>query len=312
MLKLVIAKNMRTIPDHFMEAGMPIIFPVGTSGDELDEGAAIQKDGTLTEVIRIRTGDIPAEVIDTRDIGLCGRDWVEEAKISDGLKIDWEPNLNTPADLMVLDSFIYGRKSGKRPQLQFLVKEDNTADSIRNLEPDVVLGEQRLLIKKLLEENGWEDRVLIKGENSAPKNSKKFRAFCKEKGLMGIRIVHGGIGPLVKTEAGYGAMVSENGFTRDDYRLRVMSWIADADTLLIADPEAIRDPQKGPEIMRMHTALREAYYRVYRESEAPPLNPEHMALHSAVEGSLYSPTPEHKAGVQESPFTQYPGSPERG
>lgn len=309
MLKLVIAKNMRTIPDHFAEAGMPIVFPVGTSGEELDEGAALQADGTLTEVIRIRTGDIPSEVIDTRDIGLCGRDWVEEAKISDGLRIDWKPNLNTRADLVVLDTFVYGRKSGKRPQLQFLVKEDNPADSISNLEPDVVLGEQRLLIKKLLEDNGWEDRILIKGENGAPKNSKEFRAFCKEHGFMGIRIVHGGIGPLVKTEAGYGAMVSENGYTRDDYRLRVMAWIADADTLLIADPEALRDSQKGPEIMRMHTALREAYYRVYRETEAPPLSPEQSALHFMVEGGLYS---SKEIGVYEAPFTPHPGSPERG
>lgn len=309
MLKLVIAKNMKTIPEHFGEAGMPIMFPIGTSGEELDEGAAFQIDGTLTEVVRIRTGDIPGEVVDTRDIGLCGRDWVEEAKLSDSLRIDWEPTVNTRADLVVLDSFVYGRKSNKRPELQFLVKEDNPADSIGNLEPDVVVGEQRLLIKKLLEENGWEDRVLIKGENGAPKNPKEFRAFCREKGFMGIRIVHGGIGPLVKTGAGYGAMVSENGYTRDDYRLRVMSWIADADTLLIADPEAIRNPQKGPEIMRIHKALREAYYRVYRETEAPPLNPEQLALHSAVEGGLYG---SNGIGVNESPLTQHPGSPERG
>ncbi|KKR51361.1 MAG: hypothetical protein UT84_C0001G0046 [Candidatus Curtissbacteria bacterium GW2011_GWA1_40_16] len=309
MLKLVIAKNMEIIPDHFKEAGMPILFPIGTAGKPLDDGAAFQKDGTLTEVIRIRTGDIPGEVIDTRDIGFCGRDWVEEAKLSDNLRIDWEPRQDTRADLVVLDAFIYGRKSNKRPQLQFLARDDNPANSIRDLEPDVVLGEQRFLIKKLLEENGWDGRVVIKGENGAPKNPKEFRAFCREHGFMGIRIVHGGIGPLVKTNAGYGAMVSENGYTRDDYRLKVMSWIADADTLLIADPEALRNSQKGPEIMRMHTALREAYYRVYRETEAPSLNPEQMALHSAVEGGQYR---SNGTGAYESRVSPHPGSPERG
>lgn len=243
MIKLATPRNMEnTVDEHVGKTGRPITYLKGRNISRIE---TFGEDYDI--VMRLRSGDIPVKVRDICDVGIVGRDWLEEKKLELGLR------------LVVLDEYVYGREFFTDPRLEFVVSEDERADSAALLAPGIVSGEYPALMKKYLEEHGWEDRVVQLGVNGAPKDPKEFRRFCIEKGFMGLDIVHGTISELINAGAGYGFMVSETNGTKVDNGIKTLDVVIDAHPLLIADPDALNDERLRPAIYQLRDDLRSVY-----------------------------------------------------
>ncbi len=265
MIKIALPANMeKTTTLHLAKSGRPITF-----FPDQDLGTIDGEGENIGDVIRLRSFDIPAEVSDSCDVGLVGLDWVKERELELGL------------GLKELDYWDYGRELlSSAPRLEVIIKDEDPTNKIKSLRPGIVLGEQELLIKKYLEEQGWKGKVAIMGKDGVPGTPKELRKYCEGNGLLGIRIVHGKIGALVRLGAGYGVMVSETDKTLRKYELKVLDKIMDTPVTLIADLEAIQGIRTGPEIMRLHRGLSEAYYR--------HLNPEAEVRRRNTETQIFS------------------------
>ena len=250
MLKIVIPRNMTTTVKHLKRAGRNIKFASGGRKGFIRE--------TGDRVMLVRSMDIPVKVADGNDIGLCGSDCVEERELELGIKPE------------VLSEYIYGRKefNGPQPTLDLIVPEDDEITRTRDIEPGtMILTEHPTLARLYLEQNGL--RVAILGrEERAPKDPGEFRNWCRENGYVGIEIVHGRIAESVWNGEGYGIGVNESGKTLIENGLRVLDRLRKIEIQLIADHDALRDEEKGPEIESLYRALDRAIPAVNRESEA--------------------------------------------
>lgn len=217
--------------------------------------------GTGEKVIRLRSSDIPIEVEDSCDVGLCGSDWIEERKLELGI------------DLEVLSEYAYGRQFGSPPpSLDIVVKTSDPLFNIRDIKPgSMFITEHPFLFKQFLEGalQGRGSRVVQLGKDGpTPTIPGEFRKWCQKEGAVGIRTVHGRIAALVNLDAGYDVMVNETGLTLARNELRILETVHPIRTLLIADRDALRDNTRGPEINALHRDLDRAYLRINGESEA--------------------------------------------
>lgn len=267
MTKIAIAANMNSMLFHLEKAGRPVtFFPGQEIGTIYGEGENYHK------VLRLRSFDIPAEVSDSCDVGLCGADWVAEKELELDLGLSV---LNKD------EQFMYGREIlTSAPRLELMIRQEDSIKSTAKLKPGIVLGEQPRLIKNYFEENGWKGKVAQMGQDGAPGKPKDFRKYCEENELMGIRIVHGKIASLVRSGAGYGIGVNETNKTITDNGLKVLDKLMDVPVLLVADPEAKLGQNLGREIMRLHRDLVDSYRKYFVESETSGI-PEHLSSNGA-------------------------------
>ncbi len=250
MLKIVIPENMFTTVEHLKRAGRKIKFASGGRRGFIKD--------TRDSVMLARSMDIPLKVADGNDIGLCGSDCVEERELELGIKPE------------VLSEYIYGRKKfdGPQPTLDLIVPQDDQITRTRDIKPGtMILTEHPILVRLYLEQNGL--RVATLGrEEQAPKNPGEFRNWCREKGCIGIEIVHGRIAESVWNGEGYGIGVNESGSTLIENSLRVLDTLRKIEVQLIADYDALMDEEKGSEIESLYRALDRAIPPINRESES--------------------------------------------
>jgi len=237
-----------TTTRHFLDAHRTVRFQKG-----LNRGT-INETGDL--VVRLRSFDIPVEVDDSCDIGLCGSDWVKEKELQLGIK------------LAILGEYNYGRSSGgNSPSLDLVVPNDNSLSSIQEVETgSMILTEYPNLTREHFTINGFETAEL--GQTvDAPTSPDDFRDWCRQNGKIGIRVVHGAIPELVYVGAGHGVMVNESGKTLRKNDLKVVDTIHEIKTLLIADVDALNDDHKREEIESLRRDLGEVNWAISGESE---------------------------------------------
>lgn len=251
MLKIVIPKNMSdTTLEHLERAGRKTEFgpglDIGTSGQEGDQ------------VIRLRSMDIPIEVDDTCDVGLCGSDWLEERKLELGI------------DLEVLSEYVYGRKFPPRlPTLDLVAREEDDVSNIEDLRlGSIVITEYPYLTENFLRERGFNRLAQLGKQEGAPTKPSEFRKWCSDEGYIGVRTEHGSISALVNVGSGYGVMVNETGLTLATNVLKVVDTVREIKTFLVVDKNALLEKKKGREIESFQRDLDRAYLSIYNESEA--------------------------------------------
>ena len=254
MLQVAIAKNMRRyVQRHFLKAGLRIAFEDGT-----DHGR-INSNGNIVD--GLRSYDIPIDVMDkTYDVGLCGSDWVEEHRL--GFNIH-------PA---ILGRYTYGRRSLIRPTLDFVASNEDPIFRVEDIKPgSIVRTEHPILTKLFLEERGHQVATL--GQIPDGPSPEDFRDWCRERGMVGVRIVHGAIATSVsKSESNngcYGIMVNEKSETAMNHNLMVVETLLTIDNLLIANPKLLDDKEKGPELEMLCQSLERGYASFRRNLEAP-------------------------------------------
>lgn len=251
MIKIVIPKNMsKSVIEHLEEAGRTVSF---------DEGKNL---GTVLEtqdrVVRTRSFDIPFWVAEYYDVGLCGSDCVKETELARGIKLD------------VLSHYSYGREHYTTPTLDMVAHKDDKIQDASEIQPgSVVITEYPHLTIEFLKNKGISTAEIGK-EKGVPSYPAEFHEWCKGNGVVGIEVLHGGIAEAVHEGDGYGVMVSETGKTLTENNLKVLDNIHKIETLLIADPHALRDSTLGleREIRSLHQDLDRAYLTIYGESEA--------------------------------------------
>lgn len=252
MLKIVIPANMETALDHLVNAGRHVDF------DEGVDWAVVG--GTGEKVIRLRSSDIPLEVEDSCDVGLCGSDWVEERKLELGTNLE------------VLSEYAYGRRFDTQPSLDIVVKTSDPLSNIRDVKPGSMFLTEHPFVTRQFLEGALQERglrvVQLRKDGLIPTIPGEFRKWCQREGAVGIRTVHGRIAALVNLDAGCGVMVNETGLTLARNELRILETVHPIRTLLIADRDALRDNTRGPEIEALHRDLDRAYLRINGESEA--------------------------------------------
>lgn len=248
MLKIVIPANMeRTTFEHFRRANRTLIFDEG-----VDLGRIAETDDL---VVQLRSYDIPVEVEDTCDVGLCGSDWVEEKKMEFGV------------DLVVLSEYLYGRDFVQPPRLELVTRKDNPVSSLDELKPgSIIVTEVPLLTRRFLIQHNLKNVVILGGNEGVPKLPDGFRKWCEREGAVGLRTVHGREGGLINIGSDYGVMVNETGTKLERNQLKVIETIQEIKTQLIADRDAFRI--KEEEISSLHQDLDRAYLTIYGESEA--------------------------------------------
>lgn len=246
MLKIVIPANMEaTVSEHLKRAGRPISFEEGRDFCEVA--------GTGDQVIRLRSYDIPVEVGDRWDVGLCGSDWIKEKHLEHGIRP------------IRLAEFKYGRTFTHAPTLDLVVRKDDSITAVVDIEPGkIVITEHPLLTRAFLEDNGV--RVAQLGKNhGAPSLPDEFRTWCKSEGFVGVRTVHGRIAALVSLGEVYGVLVNETGKTLEDNQLKIIDTVEEISTVLIANRDTMQ--QKEAEIYSLKESLERAYLAIRGEIE---------------------------------------------
>lgn len=257
MLKILVPKNMPTVIKHLKEAGRTVSF---VNGSHL--GIIAQ---TNDEIDFMRSGDIPFYVSYSHDVGLCGSDWYKE-------------KLSIRKRLVVLGGHLrgdpigypYGREfHSSSPSLDLVARDDDGISTAREIMPGaMVITEHPRLTREYLGINGLRVAQFEQVPEAPDDDANEFRRWCKEKGLVAMSVVHGGIDVAVARGAGYGIMINETGDTLRNSNLKVVdSLIPEIKTLLISDPDAFRDPIKGPEIESLHRDLDRAIVSIYGETE---------------------------------------------
>lgn len=253
MIKIVLPANMETAIDHLAKAGWVPQFIDGQ-----DFGWIKDKVGE-NRVIRLRSFDIPIEVDGSCDAGLCGSDVFAERSLSFPLKLE------------VLARFSYGRKFGTTPTLALVAPKEEKTKSVGEVKPGtIILTEHPNLTRRFLESHGLAVSLLGEVNNSSQEKllPQEFRSWCVEEGRVGMRIVHGRIPALVRLGAGLGVMVNETGQTLAAYDLKVVGKIMDIEVILMADREALADPEKGHQIRQLKVDLERAYFQISSEYES--------------------------------------------
>lgn len=180
----------KTTRAHFKAAGRTLKFrPDG------DLGIASWVDDRTNNriydtVIQLRSLDIPVEIEDSGDVGMVGSDCLEEKKLQ-----------FREIDLELLAAFDYGRRFDQQPRLEIVRRAKDNIRNIAGISPGtMIVTEYPELTKRHLEDKG-NKKVIALGTNNAPQLPWEFRQYCKENGLIGMRIVHGRVPGLVNLAA---------------------------------------------------------------------------------------------------------------
>lgn len=207
-------------------------------------------DGNTYQLMGLRSGDIPIWVTGTAQLGLCGSDWVAERLLQYKL------------DLVVLDSYRYGRQFYTQPKNELVVPQDVVAETTSDLEANVTVGEYEYTMRDHFQKN-WSGRVTKFGDDPQITDLTDYRKVCIEKGEMGIVIAHGGIPELVRRFGVYGFMVSETNGTKTENGIKVVSVVHEIHTQLITTKEALLENEES--IMAIQRKMQEAYNLNYKE-----------------------------------------------
>ena len=253
MLKIVIPANMEeTTLEHLRRAGRPVSFMNGQDFGRVES--------TGDEVVRLRSYDIPTEVLDSCDVGLCGRDWV----IEQCLELRIRPE--------ILESYGYGRQFSGSPTLDLVAPANAGIKRVEDIKAgSVIMTEYPNLTREFLKRYGFKTARFGRNHQT-PSKPDEFRNWCREEDTIGIRTVHGRIAALVCIGAGLGVMVNETGRTLEKNKLVVIGQLLQIETVLIVDPEAIKN--KGDEVDILRADLNRAYLSIRKELEGSQGSPE--------------------------------------
>lgn len=231
---------------HLRAAGQDPQVPEGR-----DVGVLYPDGHTL---IGLRSADIAVAVEAHADVGICGSDWIDEQRLRAG------------TDLLPLGSYAYGRRHLINPVLELIAprgKENMKPEDIPAGE--FVMTEYPSLLKNFFNQLRIPAEILERVQGG-PSSPNKFRDWCKEHGVIGIRTVHGGIAAQVDQGFGYGTMVSEGGDTKLEYGITPIATISRISTMLIADRGSYRKLDLRDEIKYLALKLNEGYRQMRGEN----------------------------------------------
>lgn len=255
-IKIAYAYSQKTVATLLSEAGWKPQWQHGHQWtdtedplrDTLPKGLLMKGEEPLAEIYGIRSIDIPRRVsLGHRDIGLVGTDNLREKKFPRIVKIG---------------KVSLGRTFITPPALEVWVMADSPIKSLADVNPNVVVQTERPNFT-LAELKKHGHKAVIEPLDVA--DPREFRRKAAQEGLVAIEII-GGAGPQQLENNEALVIVNETGNTKRNYGMREIGKLCDIDTIIIANEESLKDPEKRRLIERFTVDVEGVYSAIEIEA----------------------------------------------
>lgn len=231
-LKLAIPYTQKALVRLLFEAGWEPTFDHGHQwtdpadnplADVIEKGVISSRN---THIYAIRSIDIPKRVsLGDRDLALVGTDNIEEKSFPRIVRLGAVP---------------LGRTFVTPPALEFWVHDYSPIRTLGDIRPGmIVLTDRPNFTARKLEEHGFKT-LKEAGDESDPK---KFREKAEREGSIAIEVI-AGKGPPQLEDKEVLVIINETGNTKRNYKLREIGKLCSVETVIIANEDSLRDPEK--------------------------------------------------------------------